>query len=51
LDKYATKFARIQEKQKVVFPYELLSKNTFLEGKNISEEEYNTYKELSKQLL
>jgi hypothetical protein len=66
LDKYATKFAQIKEKQKGVFPYELLEENTFVEelnkkdlfkyedfksslkNKNISEEEYYNYKELSK---
>jgi hypothetical protein len=68
LDTYAIKFARIQEKQKGVFPYEFLKDSTFVEElnkqdlfqyedfnstlkeKNISEEEYNTYKELSKNM-
>jgi hypothetical protein len=34
LDKYATKIARIQEKQKRVFPYELLEENTSVEELN-----------------
>jgi hypothetical protein len=34
LDKYATKFAKIQEKQKGIFPYELLEENTFVEELN-----------------
>jgi hypothetical protein len=65
-DKYATKFARIPEKQKGVLPYEFLDTQncvselnkqelfqhqdfkSSLKQKNISETEYNTYKELSK---
>jgi hypothetical protein len=66
LDIYATKFAKIPEKQKEVFPYEFLDTQNYvselnkqeifqhqdfkssLKQKNISESEYNTYKELSK---
>jgi hypothetical protein len=64
LDKYATKFARVQEKQKGVFPYELLKDNTFVE--ELSKQDlfqyedfnstlkgkniYNTYKEISKNM-
>jgi hypothetical protein len=48
LDKYAIKFLKIQEKQKDLFQYEDF--NSFLKKKNISEEEYNTYKELSKNM-
>jgi hypothetical protein len=68
LDKYATKFARIPEKQKGVFHYEFLDTQNYvselnkqelfqhqdfkssLKQKNISESEYNNYKELSKNM-
>jgi hypothetical protein len=34
LDKYATKFAQIKEKQKGVFLYKLLEESTFVEELN-----------------
>jgi hypothetical protein len=37
LDKYATKFAKIPEKQKGVFPYELLSTENYVSELNKQE--------------
>jgi hypothetical protein len=48
LDKCATKFARIQEKQKGVFPYELLEENTFVE--ELSKQEPFKYEEFHSSL-